>query len=211
MNVTNFLRFQLPINFTLVTLSMLMPILTGLDAFCAVQILLINIVMDSLNSLAFGGEPARPEYMSEPVLGKNAPLLSRDTTHYIVYNTFVCLLLFGLTFLSPISDMFSGPETRMTANFTLLIIASVFGGFVIRSGGYNIFRGLAKNLTVVVVAFGIMFGTVLADQFGGEVLQLQPLDLYQWLIIFGVAVLIIPFNFLRIAIVRMLGGTGDKK
>ena len=210
-NVTNFLRFQLPINFTLVTLSMLMPILTGLDAFCAVQILLINIVMDSLNSLAFGGEPARPEYMSEPVLGKNAPLLSRNTTNYIIYNTFVCLLLFGLTFLPPVSDMFSGAETRMSANFALLIIASVFGGFVIRSTGFNIFRGLTKNLTFVIVAFGIMFGAILATQFGGAILQLQPLDLYQWLTIFGLAILIIPFNFLRVAIIRMLGAGGDKK
>ena len=204
-NVTNFLRFQLPINFTLVILSMLMPILTGLDAFCAVQILLINIVMDSLNSLAFGGEPARPEYMSEPVLGKRAPLLSRATVNYIVYNTFGCLLLFGLSFLPPISDMFADYGARMSANFALLIIASVFGGFVIRSAGYNIFRGLMGNLTFVIVAFGIMFGTVLATQFGGAVLQLEPLGLHQWLIIFGIAILIIPFNFLRMAVVRMLG------
>jgi hypothetical protein len=61
------------------------------------------------------------------------------------------------------------------------------------------------NLTFVIVAFGIMFGTVLATQFGGAVLQLEPLGLHQWLIIFGIAILIIPFNFLRMAVVRMLG------
>lgn len=209
-NVTNFLRFQLPINFTLVTLSMLMPILTGLDAFCAVQILLINIVMDSLNSLAFGGEPARPEYMSEPVLGKRAPLLSRDTMNYIVYNTFVCLLLFGLTFVPPISDMFADASTRMSANFALLVIASVFGGFVIRSSGYNIFRGLIGNPTFVIVAIGIILGTILTTQFGGAVLQLHPLDLSQWLVIFGVSVLIIPFNFLRCAVLRMQASAKEK-
>ncbi len=207
-NITNFLRFQLPINFTLVILSMLLPILMGLDAFYAVQILIINIIMDSLNSLAFGNEPSRPEYISEPVIGKNAPLLSRDTIKYIIYNTIVCLILFTLTFLPPISSIFSD-SSRISANFALIIITSVFGGFVIRSKGYNIFYNLTKNPIFIIIAIGIIFGTVLAVQFGGSALRLQPLDLNQWLAIFGISILIIPFNFLRISVMRILNSNDN--
>ena len=62
-NVMKFLKFQLPINVGLVILSILYPIIMAVEAVAAVQILVINIVMDSLNSLSFGGEPAKDEYM----------------------------------------------------------------------------------------------------------------------------------------------------
>ena len=63
----------------------------------------------------------------------------------------------------------------------------------------------------MIVAIGIILGTILTTQFGGAVLQLHPLDLSQWLVIFGVSVLIIPFNFLRCAALRMQASAKDKK
>lgn len=59
-NIMMFLEFQLPINISLLILSMVFPIISGGSALlAAVQILIVNIIMDSLNSLSFGGEPPK--------------------------------------------------------------------------------------------------------------------------------------------------------
>lgn len=201
-NVINFLRFQLPINFALVTLSILFPLLFGFDAFTAVQILIINIVMDSLNSLAFGGEPARPEYLSEPAQPKNAPLLSWAVIRQIAWTTLGFIAVFALFEIPFVRAMFATPETYMSARFALLVIMAIFNGFCVRAVGYNLFAGLSKNPMFVLVAFGVIASTVACVMFGGEVLQLAPLDWSQWAIIFAMALMIIPLNAIRKMLTR---------
>ncbi len=197
-NVINFLKFQLPINFSLVILSVLFPLMFGFDAFTAVQILIVNIVMDSLNSLAFGGEPARPEYMAEPAQGKDAPLLSRSVLSQVVWTTIGFVCVFGVLATPMVRTVFQTPETYMSARFALLVIMAIVNGFCVRVDGFNIFRRLRANPMFLVVAFGVISCTVLCVSFGGAVLQLAPLNVYQWLTIFAMSLLIIPINFVRL-------------
>lgn len=196
-NVINFLKFQLPINFSLVILSILFPLMFGFDAFTAVQILIVNIVMDSLNSLAFGGEPARPEYMSEPAQGKDAPLLSRPVLSQVAWTTIGFVCVFGVLATPMIRNIFQSPESYMSARFALLVIMAIVNGFCVRIDGFNLFRRLRTNPMFLAVAFGVIACTVLCVSFGGAVLQLSPLDTYQWLIISCLSLLIIPINFVR--------------
>lgn len=193
-NITSFLKFQLPINFTLVVLSIVFPVLFGLDAFTAVQILIVNIVMDSLNSLAFGGEPPRQEYLLEPTHGKNAPLLSRQILWQIVWSTFGFCLVFALLEILHTNGMFASGAIYMSARFALLIIMAVVNGFCVRARGLNIFSGLFQNPMFVIVALGIIACTILAVHFGGAFLQLATLSPDQWMVVFCLSVLIIPIN-----------------
>lgn len=196
-NVINFLKFQLPINFALVILSILFPILMGFDAFTAVQILIINIVMDSLNSLAFGGEPARPEYMREPAQGKNAPLLSRAVLGQVAWTTIGFVCVFGLLEIPAIRNLFDTAGAYMSARFALLVIMAIINGFCVRVDGFNPFARLRRNPMFVAVAFGVIAATVLCVSFGGAVLQLVPLTGLQWATVFALSALIMPINMLR--------------
>ena len=197
-NVINFLKFQLPINFSLVILSILFPLMFGFDAFTAVQILIINIVMDSLNSLAFGGEPARTEYMSEPAQGKNAPLLSRAVLTQVAWTTIGFVCVFGILASPMVRPIFDTPDKYMSARFALLVIMAIVNGFCVRADGFNIFHRLRTNPMFLVVAIGVVSCTVLCVSFGGAVLQLSPLDAYQWLIVFALSLMIVPINFIRL-------------
>lgn len=197
-NVINFLKFQLPINFSLVILSILFPLMFGFDAFTAVQILIINIVMDSLNSLAFGGEPARTEYMSEPAQGKNAPLLSRAVLSQVAWTTIGFVCVFGILASPMVRPIFDTPDRYMSARFALLVIMAIVNGFCVRVNGFNIFHRLRTNPMFLAVAFGVVSCTVLCVSFGGAVLQLSPLDAYQWLIVFALSLMIVPINFIRL-------------
>ncbi|MBD5401084.1 cation-transporting P-type ATPase [bacterium] len=201
-NIISFLKFQLPINFALVALCILCPILFGMDAMSAVQILIINIVMDSMNSLSFGGEAPRPEYMREPAPHKGAPLLNAGALVQIAVTTVMFLCIFAIILAPSVRALFDGDDAYMGARFSLLVIMAMFNGFNIRTDGYNIFSGLRENMAFIYVSIFVIVGCVLCVTFGGAALHVSPLDPLQWAVIFGLAFLIIPLDMLRKFICR---------
>ena len=199
-NIVSFLRFQLPVNFMLVGICVLFPVFLGIDGLAPVQILIINIVMDSLNSLAFGGEAPRKEYMSEPVMGKKAPLISWATKKFILYVTVVGLFIFALTTTVQIQNIFNTPAVYTSALFALLVIMAILNGFCVRAPKYNIFAKFKNNPMFLFVAAIVFIGTYVCVTYGGDALHLTPLSPLQWAIVVGLALLIIPLDMLYRAI-----------
>lgn len=201
-NVHMFLKFQLPINVGLVILSVLYPVIFGITAIAAVQILVINIVMDSLNSLSFGGEPAKEEYMFEKPIPKGSPLLDKDTLIQIGVSTATLVSLFAITWIPAIREVFGTEAQYATTRFALLIIAATINGFNIRTDGFNLFEGIEKNTMFIKIAISIFAGTFLLAQFGGEMLHCSALSAGQWLIIVLLSLFVIPVDFIRKAVLK---------
>ena len=217
-NVMKFLKFQLPINVGLVILSILYPIIMAVEAVAAVQILVINIVMDSLNSLSFGGEPAKEElkvsmyqelaqrvaeYMKEKPIPKGSKLLSKETVSQIAVSVVAFIGIFGLTLLPAIQNIFgNNEEVYATARFALLVMMATFNGFNIRTDGFNLFKGIGKNKLFVEIAIAIFAITFLLAQFGGEIMGCTAMTLLQWGVTVALAFLIIPIDLVRKAIIR---------
>lgn len=196
-NVVSFLRFQLPINFSLVALCIAFPLIIGGEALTAVQILIINIVMDSLNSLSFGGEAPRDEYMRHPAPPKDAPLLSRRVIGDVAVSTLIFIGIFAVIMTPPVRAMFATPAQYDAARFALLVIMSILNGFNIRVDGYNLLSGLRQNPMFLYVAVGVVCGTVLLVSFGGAAMGVAPLGLLQWGIVFGLGIMVLPLDMLR--------------
>lgn len=202
-NVMKFLKFQLPINVGLVILSILYPIIMAVEAVAAVQILVINIVMDSLNSLSFGGEPAKEEYMKEKPIPKGSKLLSKETVSQIAVSVVAFIGIFGLTLLPAIQNIFgNNEEVYATARFALLVMMATFNGFNIRTDGFNLFKGIGKNKLFVEIAIAIFAITFLLAQFGGEIMGCTVMTPAQWAVTVALAFLIIPIDLVRKAIIR---------
>ena len=201
-NVMKFLKFQLPINVSLVLMSILFPILVGVEAIAAVQILVINIVMDSLNSLAFGGEPAKDEYMKEKPIPKGSKLLSKETLGQIAVSVVGFLVVFGITLLPPIRNIFGSEEIYATARFALLVIMATLNGFNIRTDGLNLFEGIGKNKMFIKIAICIFVLTFVLAQFGGAIMGCAAMSVAQWATVVILALLIIPVDLIRKAIIK---------
>ena len=88
-NIMMFLEFQLPINIALLILSEIYPMVAAGALLASVQILIVNIIMDSLNSLSFGGEPPKEEYMSERPIKKGSGLFIRGAKKRIIWNHYI--------------------------------------------------------------------------------------------------------------------------
>ena len=152
--------------------------------------------MDSLNSLAFGGEAARKEYMIEPVVGKNAPLITSATIKFVLYVTFAGLFIFALTTTSIFQSAFDTLNSYTSALFALLVIMAMLNGFCVRAPKYNIFARLKNNPMFVLVAVTVFVGTYLCVTFGGVALHLTTLSIHQWLLVVLFAMMIIPLDIL---------------
>ena len=196
-NVMKFLKFQLPINVSLVILSILYSLFFGMEAIAAVQILIINIVMDSLNSLSFGGEPPKPEYMKEQPIPKGSKLLSKETIAQIGVSVIAFMAIFGITAIPAIRNLFGSEEVYATTRFALLVIMATVNGFNIRTDSINLFKGIKNNTMFAKIALTIFAGIILLCQFGGTMLHCTPLNLAQWTMIFALSLLIVPIDMIR--------------
>lgn len=76
-SICKFIVFQLTINFSAVAINFIAPFINIDEPLTITQILWINLVMDTLAALAFGGEPALAQYLREAPKRRSAPLVSK--------------------------------------------------------------------------------------------------------------------------------------
>ena len=202
-NIMMFLEFQLPINISLLILSMVFPIISGGSALlAAVQILIVNIIMDSLNSLSFGGEPPKEEYMNEEPIMKGSGLFIRGAKGRIALSSIVFIALFGVITFGLIGNMFATKLSAMTARFALLCLMAIFNGFTIRTDSMNLFKGIKNNKLFVYIALGIFAMTVVLCNFVGNLVQTTPMDAKQWIVVLVTAFMVVPVDWIRKAICK---------
>ena len=202
-NIMMFLEFQLPINISLLILSMVFPIISGGSALlAAVQILIVNIIMDSLNSLSFGGEPPKTEYMDEKPIAKGSGLFIRGAKGRIALSSIVFIILFGAITFGPTGKMFATKISAMTARFALLCLMAVFNGFTIRTDSINLLKGIKNNKLFMYIAFGIFAMTVVLCNFVGNLVQTTPMDVKQWIVVLLTAFIVVPVDWIRKAICK---------
>lgn len=199
-NIMMFLEFQLPINIALLILSVIYPMVATGALLASVQILIVNIIMDSLNSLSFGGEPPKEEYMSERPIKKGSGLFIRGAKKRIAISTAAFIALYGVITFSPASNMFATDVEAMTARFALLCFMAVFNGFNIRTEHMNLFKGIGKNKLFLYIAVGICAMTVILCDFAGTLIKATALDLNHWLVIIALAFMVIPVDLVRKAV-----------
>lgn len=196
-NIMMFLEFQLPINISLLILSVIYPMIATGALLASVQILIVNIIMDSLNSLSFGGEPPKDEYMTEKPIKKGSGLFVRGAKKRIAISTVAFIALYGIITFSPIANMFATEAEAMTARFALLCFMAVFNGFNIRTEHINLFNGIGKNKLFSAIAIGIFVMTFALCNFAENLVKVTALDFKHWVVVVILAFMVIPIDLIR--------------
>ena len=208
-NIRKFITLQLTMNFCAVGVTMICPFL-GVDSpVTVVQMLWINIIMDTLGGLAFAGEPALPEYMKEPPKRRDEPILNRYMVNQIVLlgSFTVGLCLFFLK--SPtVTSLFRESPNRiclLTAFFALFIFSSVFNCFNARTDRLKLFAGLRKNPIFLIIMTAILVIQIVFVYLGGEVLRTVPLTARELLVTMSLSLSVFPAEIIRRALWRLRG------
>lgn len=196
-NIMMFLEFQLPINISLLILSVIYPMIATGALLASVQILIVNIIMDSLNSLSFGGEPPKDEYMTEKPIKKGSGLFIRGAKKRIAISTVAFIVLYGIITFSPIANMFATEIEAITARFALLCFMAVFNGFNIRTEHINLFNGIGKNKLFSAIAIGIFVMTFALCNLAENLIKVTALDFKHWVVVVILAFMVIPIDLIR--------------
>ena len=207
-SVSKFIIFQLTVNVTTIAMSLLSPLLGLKEPFTIIQILWINLIMDTLAALAFGEEPTLDRYMNEKPVAKKANILTGYMKSAIgvasVFITLVCLAI--LKNVGGIQDFITNGtgnfEMVTTFTFTVFIYAVIFNSLNTRSNGFNVFEHIGENKKFSIVMISIAVVQTLIIQFGGKVFSTVPMDVQHYIVALLIAVLIIPADLIRKALTK---------
>lgn len=202
-NILKFLKFQLAINVTAVTVCTIAPFLGIKEPLTVVQILLLNLIMDSLGAMALGAEPALKEYMKEKPKQRTQSLITKDMAIQIgVTGLFMVVMSFVYLLSGQVQKVMG--LAHLTGYFNLFVFMAIFNGFNVRSNGANIFKGLGQNPMFAVIMAIIALVQVVLTTFGGEYLSVVPMSATQWVVSIGLAMIVIPFGILLKAVTKKL-------
>ncbi len=208
-SIRKFITLQLTMNFCAMAVTMICPFL-GIDSpVTVVQMLWINLIMDTLGGLAFAGEPPLEDYMKEPPKRREEPILNGYMIHQILLlgGFTVALCLFFLK--SPyITRLFRPAEDRiylLTAFFALFIFSSVFQCFQARTDRLKLTSGLEKNPVFFGVMLAILLLQILFVYVGGTVLRTAPLTLRELGVTALLSLSIFPAELIRKLLWRLQG------
>ena len=154
-SIRKFIIFQLTINFCAMSLSIIGPYFGVLSPITVVQMLWVNMVMDTLAALAFSYEPPLIEYMEELPKKKDEAIINKHMLIQIVFDSMYCTVLCFLFLKSPIiTSLFrigSNNKYLMTAFFGLFIFLAIFNLFNARTSRINILANILRNRVFIFI------------------------------------------------------------
>lgn len=222
-SIRKFIIFQLTINVAAVVISFICPLLGMENPLSITQILWINLVMDTLAALAFGGEPALHRYMAEKPKSRKEPIVNKYMWSEIITGAlwiFALSLVMLITGIDPSNDTFrtdrfmanlfreytagdaeDSTNYLLTGYFCFFIFAAVFNAFNARTEKMNLMDNIGRNKGFLKILGIITVVQVLMTYLGGAVLDCYGLNLTEWIVVLVMAVSIIPVDLIRKAIV----------
>ncbi|XP_064414355.1 plasma membrane calcium-transporting ATPase 3b isoform X3 [Latimeria chalumnae] len=192
-SISKFLQFQLTVNVVAVIVAFTGACITQDSPLKAVQMLWVNLIMDTFASLALATEPPTESLLLRRPYGRNKPLISRTMMKNILgHGVYQLVIIFTLLFAGEkFFDIDSGrnaplhspPSEHYTIIFNTFVMMQLFNEINARKihGERNVFDGIFSNpifCTIVLGTFGIQ---ILIVQFGGKPFSCSPLNIEQWL------------------------------
>jgi Ca2+-transporting ATPase len=182
-NIQHFLIFQLTINLTAILIALAGPFIGVQLPLTVMQMLWVNLIMDTLAALALATEPPNDNLM------KNRP---RDQKAFIIsgpmaWQIFGMALFFVVVLGGMIAGYLDGSVRKLTIFFNIFIFLQVWNMFNARlfGTGKSLWKVVFTNRAFWAVALAIVIGQVLIVQFGGAVFRTEPISLLEWAAIVG--------------------------
>jgi len=203
-SIRKFIVFQLTINVAAVLISLVFPLLGREYPLTITQILWINLVMDTIGAMAFGGEPALSRFMQEKPKKRDEQIVNGYMWREILVGG---LFTFGLSLFFLLSDIpklvFRAHDQNLyllTGYFAFFILTAVFNAFNVRTDQFNLFENILKNKGFIRAMAVIVIVQVTMVHFGGAVLRCYGLTWSEWLFVLTLSFMIVPLDLIRKAV-----------
>ncbi|XP_041129797.1 plasma membrane calcium-transporting ATPase 2-like isoform X5 [Polyodon spathula] len=192
-SISKFLQFQLTVNVVAVIVAFTGACITQDSPLKAVQMLWVNLIMDTFASLALATEPPTESLLTRKPYGRNKPLISRTMMKNILgHGIYQLVIIFTLLFAGEqIFDIDSGRNAPLhapasehyTIIFNTFVMMQLFNEINARKihGERNVFDGIFRNPIFCSIVLGTLGVQIIIVQFGGKPFSCFPLDVDKWL------------------------------
>ncbi|KAF6098621.1 ATPase plasma membrane Ca2+ transporting 2 [Phyllostomus discolor] len=192
-SISKFLQFQLTVNVVAVIVAFTGACITQDSPLKAVQMLWVNLIMDTFASLALATEPPTETLLLRKPYGRNKPLISRTMMKNILgHAVYQLTLIFTLLFVGEKmfqidsgrnAPLHSPPSEHYTIIFNTFVMMQLFNEINARKihGERNVFDGIFRNPIFCTIVLGTFAIQIVIVQFGGKPFSCAPLQLDQWM------------------------------
>ncbi len=205
-SIRKFIILQLTINLCALSLSIIGPFINIEMPITVIQMLWINMVMDTLAGLAFSFEPPLIEYMNEKPKKKDESIINKYMLNEIfftgIYSSLICILFLKLPFIKTLFRSDPNDKYLYTAFFGLFIFIDIFNSFNARTHRLNLFANILKNKIFILIILFIALVQILLIYYGGTVFRTSGLTAFEFEIMLLFAFSVIPFDWLRKIILK---------
>ncbi|XP_045038137.1 plasma membrane calcium-transporting ATPase 4 isoform X1 [Desmodus rotundus] len=191
-SISKFLQFQLTVNVVAVIVAFTGACITQDSPLKAVQMLWVNLIMDTFASLALATEPPTESLLKRRPYGRNKPLISRTMMknilgHAVYQLTVIFFLVFAGEKFFDIDNgrnapLHSPPSQHYTIIFNTFVLMQLFNEINSRKihGERNVFAGIFRNLIFCSVVLGTFISQIFIVEFGGKPFSCTRLTVSQW-------------------------------
>ena len=195
-SIRKFIICQLTINLCSLLVSIIGPFIGIPVPITVIQMLWINMIMDTLSGFAFSYEPALPEYMKELPKKKNENIINGYMANQIITTGLVSSVICIIFLKSRIINQIFGDDL-LTAFFGLIIFISIFNSFAARTHRLNILANIFKNKVFIGVITFVIGMQIYLIYYGGSLFRTNGLTIREFIIMMGIGLLVIPIDFIR--------------
>uniref|UniRef100_A0A668AEW6 Calcium-transporting ATPase n=1 Tax=Myripristis murdjan TaxID=586833 RepID=A0A668AEW6_9TELE len=192
-SISKFLQFQLTVNVVAVVVAFTGACITKDSPLKAVQMLWVNLIMDTFASLALATEPPTESLLLRKPYGRNNPLISRTMMKNILgHAVYQLVIIFTLLFVGDIlfnidnghdAPLHAPPSEHYTIIFNTFVLMQLFNEINARKihGERNVFDSIFSNPIFCSIVLGTFAVQIVIVQFGGKPFSCAPLSIDQWL------------------------------
>ncbi len=208
-SIRKFIIFQLTVNMCAISLSIIGPFIGVETPVTVIQMLWINMIMDTLAGIAFSYEPPLSEYMEESPKKKKENILNRYMLDEILftgaYSSLLCIFFLKSSWIRSLYRLDSSFHYLMTAFFALFIFMGIFNCFNARTHRLNLFSHLLKNKVFIVIILFIVMVQILLIYYGGTLFRTYGLTFSELITTLLLAFTVIPVDWMRKLYLRKKG------
>ena len=200
-SIRKFIIYQLTINCSALVLSIIGPLMGITSPITVIQMLWINMIMDTLAGLAFSYEPALEIYLKEVPKKRDQSIMNKFMYTEILFGGLYSSIVL-IYFLSSkyISSMFRYNKDNiylMTGFFALFIFMGIFNAFNARTTRLNLFSNINKNKVFIILFICISIVQVYLIYYGGSLFRTYGLNLKELVLVLLISLTVIPIDLFR--------------
>ncbi|XP_068637422.1 calcium-transporting ATPase 5, plasma membrane-type-like [Aristolochia californica] len=196
-NIQKFIQFQLTVNVAALIINVVAAVSSGNVPLNAVQLLWVNLIMDTLGALALATEPPTDHLMERPPVGRREPLITnimwRNLLVQALYQVVVLLVLnfSGRSILNLKHDSNAHAEkVKNTLIFNTFVFCQIFNEFNARKPDeMNVFRGITKNRLFMGIIVITVVLQILIIEYLGKFAETVRLNWKLWIVSIAIGVI----------------------